>query len=108
MSRAEFRQRNFLLHCQTCGAGFYEMQKLLKHRERCQGDAQKQARSDERDAGQPDLPAEPSATAPAATPAGPQSDERDTERTKYQPRRRRRWRSYQPSRHRRGRRRTMA
>lgn len=61
MSRVEFRQRNYLLHCRTCGAGFSEMQKLLSHRDRCQGDAQKQARSDERDAAKPDLPTEPSA-----------------------------------------------
>jgi hypothetical protein len=61
MSRADFRQRDYRLHCRTCGAGFYEMQRLLKHRERCQGDAQDQARSGERDAGQADLPTEPSA-----------------------------------------------
>jgi len=39
MRRAEFSQRNYLLHCRTCGAGFFEMQKLLRHRDRCQGDA---------------------------------------------------------------------
>jgi hypothetical protein len=64
MSRADVRQRNYLLHCRTCGAGFFEMEKLLRHRNRCQGDAQKQARSDERHAGQADLATEASAVPP--------------------------------------------
>ena len=55
MSRAGFRQRNYLLHCRSCGAGFFEMQKLLKHRDRCRGDAHRGPLSDKRDTGQADL-----------------------------------------------------
>jgi hypothetical protein len=56
------RNDAFRLHCRTCSETFLEMVKLLQHRERCPGDAQKRARGDGRDAGQPNLPTEPSAS----------------------------------------------
>ena len=55
----------YQLRCRLCGAGFFGMLELLKHRDRCQGDAPVRPQSHTTDAGQPDLATEPSAFSPA-------------------------------------------
>lgn len=42
------RNDTFRLRCRTCSQGFFEMLDLLKHRDRCHGDARNPARNDER------------------------------------------------------------